>query len=49
MFRVIEFFLTDWMHGHRIGYVRVSSFDQNRNARWWRQLCGTLDTRTTAC
>ena len=32
--RVIEFFLTDWvqenaMHGHRIGYVRVSSFDPN--------------------
>ena len=27
--RVIEFFLTDWMNGQRIGYVRVSSFDQN--------------------
>ena len=27
--RVIEFFLTGWMHGQRIGYVRVSSFDQN--------------------
>ena len=32
--RVIEFFLTDWiqenaLHGHHIGYVRVSSFDQN--------------------
>ena len=27
--RVIEFFLTDWMHRQRIGYVRVSSFDQN--------------------
>ena len=27
--RVIEFFLTDWMHRHRIGYVRVSSFGQN--------------------
>ena len=32
--RVIEFFLTDWvqenaMHGHHIGYVRVSSFDPN--------------------
>ena len=25
--RVIDFFLTDWMHGHRIGYIRVSSFD----------------------
>ena len=27
----IEFFLTDWMNGQRIGYVRgwVSSFDQN--------------------
>ena len=24
-----EFFLTDSMHGYRIGYVRVSSFDQN--------------------
>ena len=32
--RVIEFFLTDWiqedsLHGHRIGYIWVSSFDQN--------------------
>ena len=32
--RVIDFFLTDWiqedsLHGQRIGYVRVSSFDQN--------------------
>ena len=31
---MIEFFLTDWiqentLQGHRIGYVRVSSFDQN--------------------
>ena len=31
---MIEFFLTDWiqekaLHDHRIGYVRVSSFDQN--------------------
>ena len=31
---VIEFFLTDWIQGNtmnsqRIGYVRVSSFDQN--------------------
>ena len=31
--RVIGFFPTDWiqenaLHGHRIGYVRVSSFDQ---------------------
>ena len=23
-----EFFLTDWMHGQRIGQVRVSRFDQ---------------------
>ena len=34
MSRVIDFFLTDWiqedsLHGQRIGYVRVSSFDQN--------------------
>jgi C-terminal processing protease CtpA/Prc len=32
--RVIDFFLThytqeDTLHGQRIGYVRVSSFDQN--------------------
>ena len=36
--RVIEFFLTDWvqenaMHGHRIGYVWVSSFDPNPERR----------------
>ena len=33
-FRVIEFFLTDWiqentMRGYRIGYVHASNFDQN--------------------
>ena len=35
---VIEFFLTDWiqenaMNGQRIGYVRVSSFDQRTSTQ----------------
>ena len=43
--RVTEFFLTDWMHGHLIGYVRVSGLTRTQNAKWWCKFCGTLDTR----
>ena len=37
------------MNSQRIGYVRVSSFDQNPERQvWWCKFCEPLDTGTTA-